>query len=675
MVICSTIEAEYVQDLTLAMFMDRFQVTDRQKQQMQGILDNASGKATSYKDPNGEGRICVTIIPDTQWKVAIIVPAASFNGIVGENTKDSVIAIAIVSLILISYAAHVLLRNVRRRREIAAENAKLEEENRIFDEENRRAFAEISEIRDIIASANMGTWRIELVEGEEPRMFVDETMKGLLGIIGEERTPEKTYTDWFSNIKPEAVPSVLKSVELMEQGYFDENTYLWVHPTKGLRYVRCGGTSQKIEGGFLLRGYHYDVDEVVRKEQQQMIELQEALDAKNEYYSTLGTLGDVFYSMHVVNLLEDTSVEFNARNEVKAIVNHRDGASLMMKEVMSAVTAEEYKEEALTFTDLNTIADRMKNRKIVSKQFIGRRIGWFLASFITMEADEEGYPTKLIFTTRSIDEEKKQEEMLIRKSQTDELTGLLNRRAYEEDIYEHNDVPEDKFIYISLDVNGLKVVNDTNGHMAGDEFVAILFCDVQKVREILIDFDKTIANWSGELVDRLSISYGWISREEKPEYSVRQLGAVAEQRMYESKDAHYMKTGVDRKGQQAAHKALCELYTKILKINISEDSYQIVNMDVNEQTEEKGFSDKISEWLKSFATTGHVHPDDLQEYLKVTDLQYMKNYFAEKKTSLHIFYRRKYENEFKQVMMEIIPANDYKEENQSLFLYVKSIDK
>ena len=52
------------------------------------------------------------------------------------------------------------------------------------------------------------------------------------------------------------------------------------------------------------------------------------------------------------------------------------------------------------------------------------------------------------------------------------LTGLYNRRAYEERIYEHNDIPEeDKFIYISIDANGLKQINDTLGHAAGDEML------------------------------------------------------------------------------------------------------------------------------------------------------------------------------------------------------------
>ena len=702
MIICSTIESEYIKDLSLDVFVDRFNVTEDQKQKISDTINNATEEAVSYKDPKGEGRICVSSIPEMQWKVVIIVPAKSFNAIIRENTKVSVITIIIISLILVSYAAYILFRNIRRRKEIAAENIILEEENRVFTEENQRAFAEIKEIRDIISSAKMGTWHIELVDGEEPRMLVDETMKELLGITEETLIPEKTYTDWFSKITPGAVQSVLDSVERMEQGYFDENTYLWNHPTKGERYVRCGGTSQTITGGFVLRGYHYDVDDVVREDMAKVVMLQEALNEKEEYYSTLETLGDIFYSMHVIDVVADTVEEFNAKNEIKAVVNHKHGATEMMKIVMNKTIVDEDKQKALDFTDLTTISERLKGKTVLSNQFKGVNVGWVLASFITMERDEEGRATKVIFTTRVIDEEKKQEEKLIYKSQTDELTGLLNRRAYEDDIYENSSAPiEDKFIYISLDVNGLKVVNDSLGHVAGDElligacqcmrtslgaygklyriggdeFVAILFCDDNKIKDILNDFDEAMLNWKGDVVDSVSVSYGWVSKDEQPGLSVRQLANIAEQRMYESKSEHYRKTGVDRRGQKDAHKALCELYTKILKINITDDSYQIVNMDISEQTKDKGFSKKISEWLGSFGMSGQVHPEDLQEYLKSTDLHYMSEYFEGNKTSLHIFYRRKYGDDFKAVMMEIIPASDYSSDNQSLYLYVKDIDR
>ncbi len=156
--------------------------------------------------------------------------------------------------------------------------------------------------------------------------------------------------------------------------------------------------------------------------------------------------------------------------------------------------------------------------------------------------------------------------------------------------------------------------------------------------------------------------------------SVRELGIIADKRMYEAKSAYYRKTGLDRRGHQDAHRALCEMYSKILKINISDDSYQIIYMDTREQTTEKGFSDKISSWLTSFGLSGQVHPDDLQEYLNKTDIQFMRSYFAENNKVLRSFYRRKYEEGFKAAMMEIIPASDYSESDQSLYLYVKHID-
>ena len=64
-------------------------------------------------------------------------------------------------------------------------------------------------------------------------------------------------------------------------------------------------------------------------------------------------------------------------------------------------------------------------------------------------------------------------------------------------------------------------------------------------------------------------------------------------------------------------------------------------MDKNEMSEEKGFSDKLSVWLSSFGENGYVHPDDLQEYIKKTDVKYIQDHFVNNKEPLRIFYRRK----------------------------------
>ena len=293
------------------------------------------------------------------------------------------------------------------------------------------------------------------------------------------------------------------------------------------------------------------------------------------------------------------------------------------------------------------------------------------------------------------------EKIMRKASVTDGLTGVLNRKAYSEDVETFDSQYPSDFVYMSLDVNGLKVVNDSLGHdagdeiilgasqcmqkcfssygkiyrMGGDEFTTILHIDKYDLETVVTKFEDEVKNWNGKFVNSLSVSLGYVTVDEIQGLPIYEVAAIADKRMYESKSAYYRKRGVDRRGQADAHRALCNLYTKILKINITDDTYSIVNMDVLEQTKEKGFTESISGWLRSFGESGQVHSEDLEEYLKYTSTDYMREYFAWDKTSLHIFYRRKFGDEYKRVMMEIIPADDYSNDNQSLFLYVKNIEK
>ncbi len=153
----------------------------------------------------------------------------------------------------------------------------------------------ISEIHTILATAKIGTWVIYLPDDKAPSMKADDLMKELLGITGKNLTPEEVYDAWFSNIIPEAVQSVLDSVEKMKIGVRDENTYLWKHPVLGERYVRCGGTAEQAEDGFVLRGYHYDVDDIVREEKKKD-------EALAEQIAIIDTLSKSFQNVFIANL-------------------------------------------------------------------------------------------------------------------------------------------------------------------------------------------------------------------------------------------------------------------------------------------------------------------------------------------------------------------------------------
>lgn len=291
---------------------------------------------------------------------------------------------------------------------------------------------------------------------------------------------------------------------------------------------------------------------------------------KQEQFAILSSMSEIYYSMYLVNLKTNAVVEFSRQNEGKEIHTLSQKADEMMHQITDRLVIEAYKEQAEQFTDLHTTAQRMEGKKIISGEFVGQKLGWFRASFIVSETDKDQKPVKLIFTIRSIDDEKRKEEKLIYTSNTDQLTGCFNRRAYEKDIAEMDLNTE--FIYLSMDVNGLKIVNDSLGHEAGDEllkgasycmkkcfddygkvyriggdeFIVILFTNYESFAKIKEAFDNTVANWSGELVSSITVSCGVVSGSEQPWASWEEISRIADRRMYEQKAIYYRKNGVDR---------------------------------------------------------------------------------------------------------------------------------
>ena len=79
-----------------------------------------------------------------------------------------------------------------------------------------------------------------------------------------------------------------------------------------------------------------------------------------------------------------------------------------------------------------------------------------------------------IGVSRNIEERKRAEERIRFLSYHDQLTGLYNRRYYEEQL-PTIDVPENyPLSLVMADVNGLKFANDTQGHQVGDAMLTVV---------------------------------------------------------------------------------------------------------------------------------------------------------------------------------------------------------
>lgn len=73
--------------------------------------------------------------------------------------------------------------------------------------------------------------------------------------------------------------------------------------------------------------------------------------------------------------------------------------------------------------------------------------------------------------SRNIEERKKSEKEILYLSYHDQLTGLYNRRFYEEELARLDVARNLPITLVMGDVNGLKLINDSFGHLVGDDLI------------------------------------------------------------------------------------------------------------------------------------------------------------------------------------------------------------
>ena len=154
--------------------------------------------------------------------------------------------------------------------------------------------------------------------------------------------------------------------------------------------------------------------------------------------------------------------------------------------------------------------------------------------------------------------------LILQLTKKDALTGLLNRQAYYAMVREN---PKEITAFISIDMNGLKTINDTEGHLAGDQAITTLaLCFSSSVSlkqsvyrmggdEFVIICRKTseeevkdLVAWIQAKVDqtKYSCSIGYCYNP-APSKNLEEMVKKADEMMYKDKAEYYTKTGKDRR--------------------------------------------------------------------------------------------------------------------------------
>lgn len=147
---------------------------------------------------------------------------------------------------------------------------------------------------------------------------------------------------------------------------------------------------------------------------------------------------------------------------------------------------EEYVEAVHEFMNLDTMDQCMKDTNVLSCEYHGRQIGWGRIVLAPAKWNQDGDLEKVVFAVQDITEQKSREEWMQYKMEHDELTGTLNRTAFNRvtKLLEESVMP---FALVLLDIDKFKVINDTYGHDVGDE---VLSCLVSVLNEKMRTVDK-----------------------------------------------------------------------------------------------------------------------------------------------------------------------------------------
>lgn len=159
------------------------------------------------------------------------------------------------------------------------------------------------------------------------------------------------------------------------------------------------------------------------------------------------------------------------------------------------------------------------------------------------------------------------------KLSNDPLTGVFSRFSYVDAIHALTNYFPEHFVVFLIDINGLKVVNDSIGHEAGDElicgaakciesslgrngrtyriggdeFVVFTTLTREQLEKALLELQQKTNAWSGKKIDTLSLSVGYAFAEDYSGFSVEELVKEADKGMYEQKREYYRISGRDRR--------------------------------------------------------------------------------------------------------------------------------
>ena len=126
-------------------------------------------------------------------------------------------------------------------------------------------------------------------------------------------------------------------------------------------------------------------------------------------HEIISSVSRLYFSIFRIDLKEDFYEEISSDNSVHRLTGHRGMAQQKLNELCSTFVDPEYRLAVRQFFDLSTVPDRLADTDTVGMDYLATNGNWYMARFIEKRRDEAGRVTHILYVTRNVTKEKRQE--------------------------------------------------------------------------------------------------------------------------------------------------------------------------------------------------------------------------------------------------------------------------
>lgn len=157
---------------------------------------------------------------------------------------------------------------------------------------------------------------------------------------------------------------------------------------------------------------------------------------------------------------------------------------------------------------------------------------------------------------------------------------------------------------------------------------------------------------------------GFVEVVRPPFYNIEILG-----KMENVKRCFYQKASA---GEDALV-MLSSIFFEIFKVNLTTDFCERVRLSNQDITKGEEASGSLSVWIEKVIQEGLVFESDVEEFRRISNPENLRREFWSGKKYIDYRYRRRMGEEIRWVSMVIVPAMEYKDDNQILIMYIRDI--